>query len=158
MSGACALLLGLAAAVPQSVPVPAEIGSAAKSCAGAVSVAGVKPAGLIKAGWAQQSTSAENGAISYAKPGLAMTITTAALPGVNMCAIRARTAGDDQFAAITRAVGKSLHAKDAMQVYNSLAAKRTGEAFFDTSTHSVTLSARTVDGGPGVQISLVAKR
>jgi hypothetical protein len=75
-----------------------------------------------------------------------------------MCAIRARTAGDDQFAAITKAVGKSLHARDAMQTYDGLAAKRPGEAYFETKTHNVTLSSARVDGGPGVQISIVAKR
>jgi hypothetical protein len=156
----CTLFLTLAAAAPQVAPRlasgTADIGAAARDCAKAVSITGVKTAALLKSGWIEQSRSAENGATTYAKSGI--TITTAALPGVNMCAIRARTAGDDQFAAITRAVGKSLHAKDAMQTYDSLSAKRAGEAYFDTKTHSVTVSARPVDGTPGIQISLLPKR
>jgi hypothetical protein len=156
----CTLFLTLAAAAPQATPLSvngsADIGSAARDCAKAVSITGVKPVALLRSAWIEQFRSPENGTTTYTKTG--MIITTAALPGVNMCAIRARTAGDDEFAAITRAVGKSLHARDAMKTYDKLAAKRTGEAYFDTKTHSVTLSARPVDGGPGIQISLLPKR
>ncbi len=153
----CTILLTLAAAATQPaslrVSTASEIGKAAQNCAETVTMAGIKP---LRSGWVEKFRSAENGSITYSKSEITLTI--AALPGFNMCAIRARTMGDSQFGAITRAVGKSLHAKDAMQTWDSLSAKRSGEAYFDTKTHSVTLSATQLDGGPGIQISFLPKR
>lgn len=137
---------------------PAEIAAAAKSCAAAVSATSITEGRLVRDGWSLQSRPSDATGGQFRRAGVDMILTTAALPGANFCAIRARIAGESEFPAIANAVGKSLHAKNAMKTFAKLAAERPGEAYFDTRSHSVTLSAISVEGGPGIQISLLPKR
>jgi hypothetical protein len=137
---------------------PAEIATAAHDCAQAVSVSGINESVLVRGGWTIQTRSTDTGGATWRRAGIDMTLATAALPGANFCAVRARMPESVSFAAVARALGKRFHTNNTLKTLDHLSALRAGEALFDTARHSVTLSARAMDGNPGVQISLLPKR